>query len=125
MDRINAALSNLALAATNNTTVLQQLTTTNVVLTASLTTASKKFSEAMAEAKGAPTPARMPGPLCVPKPHNAPFPRNNCWTHCHRCNRNHTSAICTNKTEGPKDNATTANTMGGSKVNRWWNTRGT
>ncbi len=51
IDRIGAALENLALAALNDTTIFQQLTAANVALTASvtlLTAANKKFADALA-----------------------------------------------------------------------------
>ena len=49
IDRLGTALNNLALTAANDTTVLQQLTVANLVLTTSnamLTVANKKISEA-------------------------------------------------------------------------------
>jgi len=49
---LGTALDNLALAAANNTTVLQQLTAANLALTtsnATLTAANKKLSEAFAK----------------------------------------------------------------------------
>ena len=85
INHLGAALHNLALAALNDTTVLQQLTAANLTLTTtntSLTTANKKLSEALASLKGAPPLARTPGPPCKPNaPHvtgtnNATFPGN-------------------------------------------------
>ena len=52
IDRLGTALDNLALAAANDTTVLQQLTAANLALTtsnATLTAANKKLSEALAK----------------------------------------------------------------------------
>jgi hypothetical protein len=49
------ALNNLALAATNNTAILQQLTVANLALTttvATLTATNKKLVDAAARAKG-------------------------------------------------------------------------
>jgi hypothetical protein len=60
MDRIGKALENLALAALNDTTILQQLTAANLALTASvtlLTAANKKLADALAQSKGGATPA--------------------------------------------------------------------
>ncbi len=51
IDHIGTALKNLALAALNDTTVLQQLTVANLALTASLTllmAANKKLADALA-----------------------------------------------------------------------------
>jgi len=75
IDRLGAALDNLALAAANDTTVLQQLTTANMALTTSkvsLTAANKKLSEALAKVPGAPAPGtpRLPRTVNKPKPGN-------------------------------------------------------
>ena len=58
INRLGTALDNLALAAANNTTVLQQLTAANLVLTtsnATLTAANKKLLEALAKIPATPT----------------------------------------------------------------------
>ncbi len=55
IDRIGVALENLALAASNDTTVLQQLTAANLALTALvtlLTAANKKLTDAATSADG-------------------------------------------------------------------------
>jgi hypothetical protein len=115
----------LVLAAANNTTVLQQLTAPNLALSSlvtMLTTANKKLVNALAKAKLNSPPAAMPGtPKPVQSP-NTPFPGNYCWTHGHQCSQHHTSRMCGNKATGHKDEATAANTMGGSKANKGWNT---
>jgi hypothetical protein len=121
IDRIGKALNNLALAASNYTTVLQQLTATNLALTASvasLTTANKKLAEALAK-KGVPTPAKAMGTGGAHSA-NTPFLGNYCWTHRHLVSQHHTSATCGNKAMGHKDNATSINTMGGSNTNKGW-----
>jgi hypothetical protein len=117
IDQIGKALDNLALAATNDTTVLQQLTASNLALTtanAALTAANKKLSEALAKK----TPATTPSTPAPPRPSNTPFPGNYCWTHGHRVSQFHTSATCSNKATGHKDTATIADTMGGSDANK-------
>ena len=82
------ALDNLALAATNGTAVLQQLTAANLALTFTitmLTATNKKLVKAAAQAKGTPagdTPAgTQAGQHC---PAKNPHPSNFCWTHGHR-----------------------------------------
>jgi hypothetical protein len=126
IDRLGTALENLALAATNNTTVLQQLTVSNLALSSLVTTptvANKKLAEALAKAKPTSPPAATPG---APKPvwsTNMPFPGNYCLTHGHQRSQHHTSATFGNKAEGHKVDATAANMMGGSKANKGWNTR--
>ncbi len=76
INRLGTALGNLALAAANDTTVLQQLTAANLVLTtsnATLTAANKKLSEALAK-----VPTTTPGTPRPPRPVNKPFPGNYC-----------------------------------------------
>jgi hypothetical protein len=63
IDSIVEALENLALAASNDTTVLQQLMAANLALTASvtlLTAANKKLAEALVRNKGGATAAATP-----------------------------------------------------------------
>jgi hypothetical protein len=84
IDRLGTALGNLALAAANDTTVLQQLTSANLALTATnatLTTANKKLSEALTKLQ-----ATRPSTPGLPLTSNKPFPGNYCWTHGHRVN---------------------------------------
>ncbi len=125
IDRIGAALKNLALAASNYTNVLQQLTAANLALRASvtlLTAANKKLADALAWNKGSTALAAIPatGKGCLT---NKPFPGNYCWIHSHWVNQNHTSATCRNMAAGHKDKATSTNTMGGSEVDKGWNSR--
>lgn len=113
MDRLESALDNLALAATNDKTVLEQLTAANLALTstvATLTATNKKLAD---KAKSV-TPG-TPG-----KAAKHPHPGNYCWTHGHRVSKDHTSATCGNKAAGHKDDATLANTMGGSERDKGW-----
>jgi hypothetical protein len=120
MDCIGKALQNLALATLNDTTVLQQLTAANLALTALVTllmAANKKLVDALAHSKGGTTLAAAPAPAKICSA-NKPFPGNYCWIHGHRVSQVHTSATCNCKAMGHKDNATTANTMGGSKADK-------
>ncbi len=122
--RLETALDNLALAVTNDTAVLQQLTSTNLALTATigtLTATNKKLVDAAARAKGTPTagaPTAPPGERVRVPAH----PGNYCWTHGHRINKEHTSATCGKKATGHRDDATVANTLGGSKKDKGWYT---
>ncbi len=125
IDRLGTTHDNLALAATNDTTVLQQLTSANLVLTTSnamVTAANKKLVEALTK-----VPATTPGTPGTPRPPNKgkPFPGNYCWTHGHRISQYHTSTTCSRKAEGYNDAVTASNTMGGSDTNKGWNTRRT
>jgi hypothetical protein len=115
----------LALAAVNNTIVLQQFMVSNLLLSSlviTLTAANKNLADAIAKVKSTSPLAATPG---APKPvrsTNMPFPGNYYWTHGHQCSQHPTGATCGNKAAGHKDNATAANTMGGSKANKCWNT---
>ena len=114
---IEKALDNLALAATNDTAILQQLTAANLSLTATvaaLTATNKKLVEA---AKGTQAPAAgTPAP--APAKTNKPVSGNYCWTHGHRVTRGHTSASCNYKATGHQDDATATNTLGGSELHK-------
>jgi hypothetical protein len=135
--RLKTALNNLALAVTNNTAVLQQLIAANLVLTATimlLTVTNKKMVDA-ATCRGG-TPAATPGrgwtqaatqaatPAASPAGIRAtrkPCLGNYCWTHGHHVSKHHTSATCTNKAPGHRDNTTASNTFGGSDKDKNWN----
>jgi hypothetical protein len=119
--RLETALNNLALAASNNTGVLQQLTLANLALTATigtLTAINKKLVDAAARAKGAPIAG---APIAVPPGERVQIPahpRNYCWTHDHRISKEHTSATCTRKLTGHRNDATAANTLGGNEKDK-------
>ena len=123
LSKLETTLDNLALAATNDTAVLQQLTAANLALTATiatLTATNKKLVDA-GRGRGTPaggTPAGMPaeGGRSTKTPH----PGNYCWTHGHRISKDHTSATCANKATGHRDDATAANTFGGSEKDKGW-----
>jgi hypothetical protein len=131
IDRIGKALENLALAALNDTTVLQQLTTANLeltVLVTSLTAANKKLTDLLARNKGGTAPATPATPAAAPASLKArlatrPFLGNYCWTHGHRVNQTHTSATCKCRAPGHKEDVMTPNTMGGSEADKGWNSR--
>jgi hypothetical protein len=117
------ALKNLAFVALNDTTVLQQLTAANLALTASVTllmAANKKLADALAQNKGGTVPAAAPSAAKRGCLTNKPFPGNYCWTHGHWVNQNHTCATCRKKAVGHKDDATSANMMGGSEADKGW-----
>ena len=119
MGKMEIALNNLALAATNNKAVVQQLMAANLALmttVAMLTSANKKLVEAAAK-KGTGTTTLTSGK----KPGaNAPYPGNYCWTHGHRVGKLRTSETCTRKAEGHVKDATAADKKGGSKQNKGW-----
>jgi hypothetical protein len=81
INHLGTALDNLALAAANNMTVLQQLTVANLALTAlvtTLTVTNKKLAEILAKAKGGPAPVVMPSTPGAARSTNSPFPSNYC-----------------------------------------------
>jgi hypothetical protein len=123
LNRLEIALDNLALAATNNTAVLQQLTAANLALmnsVAALTATNKKLVEA--GAKRVPgTPSGM-GRLPSSGAPNKPFPGDYCWTHGYKCSKLHTSATCLYPVAGHRKDATLANIFGGSVKDKGWDT---
>jgi hypothetical protein len=118
---LEKALDNLALAATNDSAVLQQLTAANLALTAtvtSLTAINKKLVDSATRRGGtAPAATQAVGGNTTTK---KPCPGNYCWTHGHRVSATHTSASCANKAPGHRDDATTSNTFGGSAKDKGW-----
>jgi hypothetical protein len=134
--RLKTTLDNLALAATNNTAVLQQLIAANLALTAtitSLTATNKKLVEAATPWGG--TPAATPGrggtqtatqaatPAATPAGIRAmrkPCPRNYCRTHGHHVSEHHTSATCANKAPGHRNDPAASNTFGGRNKDKNW-----
>jgi hypothetical protein len=120
IERLEAALNNLVLAATNNTAVLQQLTAANLALMATvgtLTATNKKLVDAASRPRGPPagTPAGGAWPT------KTPFPGNYCWMHGHCICKKHTSAT-THQAIGHCTDATASNTLVGSKKDKGWST---
>jgi hypothetical protein len=134
---LKTALNNLALAVTKDTTVLQQLIAANLALRATitlLTATNKKMFDAATCWGG--TPAATPGwggtpvatqaatPTATPAGGHAtrkPCPGNYRWTHGHGMSKHHTSATCTNKAPGHRDDMTASNTFGSSNKDKNWN----
>ena len=121
---LEVALNNLVLTATNNATVLQQLTAANLVLTntvTALTATNKKLVDAVATRVPATPPgtrSRLPGSGAP----NKPFKGYYCWMHGHKCSKSHTSATCLYSAAGHCKDATLANTYGGSVKDKGWDT---
>ena len=124
IDCLEVALNNLALAATNNAAVLQQLTAANLALTntvAALTATNKKLVDTAATR----VPATPPGTGgCLPGSGapNKPFKGNYCWMHGHKCHKLHTSATCLYPVAGHCKDVTLANTYGGLVKDKGWDT---
>ena len=121
---IEKALDNLVLAATNDSAVLQQLTDAVLLLTttiATLTATNKKLAETVWN-RGTP-PAGTPAagrPARGGRAAKTPHPGNYCWTHRHRISKEHTSGTCSHKAPEHRDEATAANTLGGSERDKGW-----
>jgi hypothetical protein len=118
MDRLESALDNLALAATNEEALLEQHTAANIALTstiATLTATNKKLAD-----KGGGATSRGNSSHAVSRITKNPLPGNYCWTHGHRCSKDLTSLSCGNKATGHMDGATSSNTMGGSEKDKGW-----
>jgi hypothetical protein len=118
---LEAALNNLALPATNNMDVLQQLTAANLALAATvgtLTTTNKKLVDAALRPRGPPAGTPVGGAWLT----KTPFPSNYCWTHGHCICKEHTNATCTHQAIGHRADATDLNTLGGSEKDKGWST---
>ncbi len=123
-DRLEVALNNLTLAATNNAAMLQQLRAANLALTntvAALTATNKKLVDAVATWVSATPPAtggRRPGSTTT----NKSFKGNYCWTHGHKVSKAHTSATCLFPVAGHRKDATLANIYVGLEKDKGWDT---
>ncbi len=115
---LESALNNLALALTNDTAILQKLMADNLALTATVTslTATNKKLVDVATRKGKPAVTPVGGGHAT----RNPFPGNHCWTHGHRFCKDHTSASCTHKAPGHRNDTTAANTSSGSDKDKGW-----
>jgi hypothetical protein len=141
---LKTALINLALAATNDTAVLQQLIAANLALTATitlLTATNKKLVDAATRRGSTPaatlgrgwTQVATPGwgwtqaatqavtPAAGIRATKKPCPGNYCWTHGHCVSEHHTSMTCANKAPGHRNDATASNTFGDSNKDKNWN----
>ena len=120
MGEIEKALDNLALAATVDATILQQLTAANLSLTATVAALTATIKKLGGTGNPAPVTPAARTPAKGGRPTKTPHPGNYCWTHGHRVNIGHTSATCTHKAKGHCDDATAANTLGGSELDKGW-----
>jgi hypothetical protein len=123
MDALAGSLNNLALAATNDTTALQQLTAANLALTttvATLTIANKKLTDTVAQFNLPRGGQAGRGGVNRPKA----VWGNYCWTHGYKTA--HTSATCgaTSRLPGHEASATVADTKGGKDYNKDWYLQG-
>ena len=129
MGQLEAALNNLALAASTDSAILQQLTaanlaltTTNAMLTANNKTLVDLATKARAAANAGGTGGRTAdtGRTTGGREKSKPIPNSYCWMHGHKVYGNHSSATCTTKAEGHQVEATHTNTLGGSERNKGW-----
>ena len=121
--QITEALDNLTMATVNDRNIIAQLTQAN----AELTSTNKKLVQQMEDAvKSIRTlmendAKREKEKSERAKTYNERFdPNGYCWSHGYKVTFDHTSCNCTVKKPGHKDNATRANTMGGSQLNKKW-----
>ena len=122
--RLDGYLDNLANAATQEKTTLAQLIDNNASLTStvtSLTTALASLTTAYTLLANGPPPAASAAKTASRSASSSKFePGGYCWTHGYKVSKGHSSATCSNKSDGHKDTATRANIMGGSKRNKDW-----
>lgn len=125
---VAGALDNLALAATADRDIVQQLTMANMELAASnatltgqLAAITEQLGKAMETIKMLATKQGTKSGHQQQKPPNTFVANQNyCWTHGYKLKGYHTSKTCPAKAEGHKDEATRSNTMGGSEANKDW-----
>ena len=126
MGKVEAALDNLALAATSDKATVQQLTAANLALTttvATLTATNKKLVEAAtkkqrlgAAAGAAAGASKTPGNGWEDRA----VPGGYFWMHGHCVRKSHTSETCGDKAEGHDNKATAKDTKGGSTKDKGW-----
>ena len=98
-NKLEAALDNLALAATTDSAILQQLTAANLALTkanAVLTATNKSLVDAATKAGATGNAGGAAGATGAgtAKPKEKPIKNGYCWSHGHKVYRNHSSATC-------------------------------
>ena len=128
--RLDEYLDNLANAATQETTTITALATSLATLSAQMATVITSLATITTKlaAINSGTPSSAPaGNRGRNRGRNNNRPTNYvengyCWTHGYRVSGNHSSATCSNKSEGHKDAATRANIMNGSTMNKGWDT---
>jgi len=130
MAELPTMLDNLALAVTQDKDLLDQLVANNTVNTetiATLTATNKSQAatiKSQAEQINALKKKAGEGnsrPVYSASNPNPAWVRGKyCWSHGYGCTAGHTSETCNLKRLGHKDNATRANTMGGSDKNKGW-----
>ena len=120
---LTKALDNLALATTNNRTIIAQLTEANAVLTRANLTLTEQITELIQtmnanklQNSGNDEQKRAK----VKKIEEKLYPNGYCWTHGYKVAKGHNSHTCSSHTEGHQVNATRTNTMGGSDKNKNW-----
>ena len=123
LPQITDALDQLAMATVNDKTIIAQLTQANAELTAT----NKQLVQQMAEAVKSlkvlmENDVKREQEKCERvKAYNERFdPNGYCWSHGYKVTFDHNSCTCTAKKPGHKDNATRANPMGGSQLNKNW-----
>ena len=121
--QLTEALDNLALATINDRDILTKLAQANAELTAT----NKQLVEQMAQVVQAlktltDNDVKREQERCQRvRSYNEKFnPTGYCWSHGYKVTYDHNSCTCTGKKTGHKDNATRANTMGGSQLNKQW-----
>ncbi len=118
LEATTEALANLATAAATDRDVVAALTTTNATLQAQATEQLRKIARLEAAAA---TSRRTTGAIRTRgNTRPPPDPNGYCWKHGYRVAEGHSSATCTNRLTDTnhKIEATRANNMGGSQLNK-------
>jgi hypothetical protein len=121
LDSINNALDNLASAASNKKTILEQLIASNSSLANSNSTLTNQvknlWDQLAAKSRGG---GGRGGGSNDPNKRWGPDPAGYCWSHGYRLRHGHTGHTCTNPKEGHQLTAMCNNIMGGSIANKDW-----
>ena len=117
------ALDHLAMATSNDRTILDRLTKTNAELSAANAKLTTDLAQAITLLNQLVTNDEKREQLRCQKvnEYNMRFAVDGyCWSHGYKVTPNHTSKTCTDRKPGHKEAATRANTMGGSQLNKNW-----
>ena len=120
---ITDALDHLAMATSNDRTIIEALTASNAKLTATNEKLAADLQQAITLLQQLVTSDEQREQLRCQKvsEYNMKFAVDGyCWSHGYKVTPNHTSKTCSARKPGHKEAATRANTMGGSQLNKGW-----
>lgn len=120
---ITDALDHLALATSNDRSIIEKLTTTNAELVSNNAKLTADLAQAIALLNQLVSNDEKREQIRCQKvnEYNMKFdPTGYCWSHGYKVTSSHNSKTCTDRKPGHQEAATRANTMGGSQFNKRW-----